>query len=327
MQSKVEISVVMSVYNSERWLRESILSILNQTYSNFEFIIINDGSTDNSLSIINSFKKDDNRIKLIDQNNIGLTKSLNRAISISNGNLIARIDADDISLPNRLKSQYELMKRNNQVGLCYTNYTEIDETGKTIRCVTPTFRFNKIKKNLSNGINLIPHSSVMYRKSIFNKLGGYRERFKKSQDIDLWLRMIEVTLFLSIKGKSQVQIRRHSQSITYKEFDIYTYISVLSYRIRKKSMRDPVLLSDSEYKIFFNWIKSFLDSSDELLKKSKINQIKKLINISDIKTNNWFKTLFLITLSKYSYVILYERIFGNLLFKRLFKEWHFKFNN
>ena len=327
MQSQVKISVIMSVYNSEKWLKKSILSILNQTYSDFEFIIVNDGSTDNSLSIIKSLQKSDKRIKLINQHNTGLTKSLNRAISISKGNLIARIDADDISLPTRLMSQFKLMSCNDKIGLCYTNYTEIDEMGEKIRNLNLTFSFNKIKKNLSNGINVIPHSSVMYRKSIFSKLGGYRERFIKSQDIDLWLRMMTITKFSLIKGPPKVLIRRHNQSITYKEFDLYSYISVLSFMIRKNSLIDPVSLSEKEYKVFFNWIISFLDSTNELLKKSKIDQIKQLINIKDIKIFNWFKILFLVFLSKHTYIILYEKLFGNLLFRRLFKEWKLKFNN
>ena len=327
MQSQVKISVIMSVYNSEKWLKKSILSILNQTYSDFEFIIVNDGSTDNSLSIIKSLQKSDKRIKLINQHNTGLTKSLNRAISISKGNLIARIDADDISLPTRLMSQFKLMSCNDKIGLCYTNYTEIDEMGEKIRNLNLTFSFNKIKKNLSNGINVIPHSSVMYRKSIFIKLGGYRERFIKSQDIDLWLRMMTITKFSLIKGEPKVLIRRHNQSITYKEFDLYLYISVLSFMIRKNSLIDPVSLSEKEYKVFFNWIISFLDSTNELLKKSKIDQIKQLINIKDIKIFNWFKILFLVFLSKHTYIILYEKLFGNLLFRRLFKEWKLKFNN
>lgn len=327
MQSQVKISVIMSVYNSEKWLKKSILSILNQTYSDFEFIIVNDGSTDNSLSIIKSLQKSDKRIKLINQHNTGLTKSLNRAISISKGNLIARIDADDISLPTRLMSQFKLMSCNDKIGLCYTNYTEIDEMGEKIRNLNLTFSFNKIKKNLSNGINVIPHSSVMYRKSIFSKVGGYRERFIKSQDIDLWLRMMTITKFSLIKGEPKVLIRRHNQSITYKEFDLYLYISVLSFMIRKNSLIDPVSLSEKEYKVFFNWIISFLDSTNELLKKSKIDQIKQLINIKDIKIFNWFKILFLVFLSKHTYIILYEKLFGNLLFRRLFKEWKLKFNN
>jgi glycosyltransferase involved in cell wall biosynthesis len=327
MQSQVKISVIMSVYNSEKWLKKSILSILNQTYSDFEFIIVNDGSTDGSLSIIKSLQKSDKRIKLINQHNTGLTKSLNRAISISKGNLIARIDADDISLPTRLMSQYKLMNCNDKIGLCYTNYTEIDEMGEKIRDLNLPFSFNKIKKNLSNGINVIPHSSVMYRKSIFIKLGGYRERFIKSQDIDLWLRMMTITKFSLIKGGSKVLIRRHNQSITYKEFDLYSYISVLSFMIRKNSLIDPVSLSEKEYKVFFNWIISFLDSTNELLKKSKIDQIKQLINIKDIKIFNWFKILFLVFLSKHTYIILYEKLFGKLLFRRLFKEWKLKFNN
>ena len=103
----------MSVYNSEKWLSYSIDSILKQTYKNFEFVIINDGSTDNSKTILDEYSKRDNRISVIHQNNIGLTKSLIKAINLSKGEIIVRIDADDLSSKLRIEKQLiDLEKKN-----------------------------------------------------------------------------------------------------------------------------------------------------------------------------------------------------------------------
>ena len=118
----------MSVYNSERFLKYSIESILNQTYFNFEFIIINDGSTDNSANIISKYKKLDRRIIFINySNNKGLTFRLNQAIKKTKNNLIARQDADDISYPKRFEYQIQWFKKNRTGVMCGTNAIIIDE--------------------------------------------------------------------------------------------------------------------------------------------------------------------------------------------------------
>ena len=108
--NSLKISVLMSVYNGEKYLREAIDSILNQTFTNFEFIIIDDASTDDSNAIIKKYT--DKRIKLVENpQNMGLTKSLNRGLKISLGKYIARLDSDDLAFPNRLKEQYEFMEK------------------------------------------------------------------------------------------------------------------------------------------------------------------------------------------------------------------------
>ena len=109
------VSILMPVYNSEKYLREAIKSILNQTFTNFELIIINDGSTDNSLKIIKSFK--DNRIKIIkNKGNLGLIKTLNKGIDLAQGKYIARMDADDIAMPKRLEKQIAFFNENPDYG-------------------------------------------------------------------------------------------------------------------------------------------------------------------------------------------------------------------
>ena len=121
------VSVVMSVYNSEKYLPEAIESILNQTYTNFEFIIINDGSTDNSLRIIKEYANKDKRIIVISRENKGLIFSLNEGIEVSKGKYIIRMDADDISLPNRLKIQLDFMEKNKDIAICGTVAITFDE--------------------------------------------------------------------------------------------------------------------------------------------------------------------------------------------------------
>ena len=122
----------MSVYNGERWLNECIRSVLKQSFLDFEFLIIDDGSTDNSLEIIKKYKKQDQRIKIISQKNIGLTKSLAKGVSLSNGDWIARIDCDDICEKDRFKEQYQYAKKNNfhLVGSFAREITTDDKLGK-----------------------------------------------------------------------------------------------------------------------------------------------------------------------------------------------------
>ncbi len=326
MQLKVEISVVMSVYNSEQWLKESIYSIINQTFKDFEFIIINDGSTDKSESIITSFANQDQRIKFFNQSNSGLTKSLNKAISISRGKYIARIDADDISLPDRLKKQYEILESSNNIGLCYTSFFEIDHLGKKIRKRKMINKLDLIKRNLSKGVNNIAHSSVMFRKSVFEELGGYREKLKKSQDFDLWLRMTEVTRFSSAGDEPFVNIRRHKESITHNEFDIYLYVSLLSFFARKNSLTDPLNLPYKDFNIFLNWANEYLISKKENKKIQKRNQIIALLRSKKYRLEDLTKLIVSLVFSKYSYIVIFEEIFGFNIFNQFFRDWRVKFN-
>jgi len=132
--SELKLSVVLPVYNAEKYLDEAIQSILNQTYTNFEFIIINDGSTDSSLEIIKKYKNQDDRIILITRENRGLISSLNEGIEQSKGKFIARMDADDISLPTRFKKQVILMENNN-IDICGCHFSMINKNGKYIKTI------------------------------------------------------------------------------------------------------------------------------------------------------------------------------------------------
>src|ERR1700748_3197615 len=181
-----EVSVVMSAYNAAAFIKEAIESILNQTYENFEFIIINDGSTDTTQSIIESYK--DTRIKLINQENKGLSKSLNIGIRNAVGKYIARMDADDISMPDRLEKQYHFLEKNLNCVVVGTNAKFIDANGHYLYNSDFPLEWTDIKNKLPHSPFF--HSSTMFLKEIFFKAGGYMEDvFHHFEDKILWNKM------------------------------------------------------------------------------------------------------------------------------------------
>lgn len=194
------ISVVMSVYNSEEYLADAIDSILNQTFTNFEFVILNDGSTDKSLSIIESYMGEDERIVLISRENKGLPSSLNEGISIAKGKYIARMDADDISLPERLQTQFDFMESNPEIGVCGAwAYLFRDKP----------VRNNIIKHPEDHGSLIIRllfsvcfvHPTVLIRRSVLDGLNYvYNKNFNNSQDYELWSRLAGITQFYNIQN-------------------------------------------------------------------------------------------------------------------------------
>ena len=187
METSPRISVIMGVYNCEKHLAKAIQSILNQTFKDFEFIIINDGSTDGSEAIIKSFS--DPRIKFISQANIGLTKSLNKALKLAKGGLIARMDADDIAYPERFAKEVKFLEQHPEIMLCGTWAKYINAQGEIIGDFKTLLTDNEIKKSLLKH-NPFIHPSVMVRKELFDKVGYYNENYRYVQDYELWGRVV-----------------------------------------------------------------------------------------------------------------------------------------
>ena len=183
----VKVSVIMSVYNEKEFLLDSIRSILNQTFKDFEFIIIDDGSKPPILPLIESFV--DNRIKLIvNEENMGLTASLNKGLFWANGEYLARQDADDISLPERLGAQVKYLKDHPEIAVVGTSYYVIDSKGKILEERKPALN---PMSTLATG-NRLTHGSVMFRRSIMEDtdIGKYDEaHFRYAQDYEYWLRI------------------------------------------------------------------------------------------------------------------------------------------
>ncbi|HIC46053.1 MAG TPA: glycosyltransferase [Methylophaga aminisulfidivorans] len=185
------VSVVMAVYDGEEYIDKAIQSILNQEYKNFEFIIINDGSNDNTQEIINKYHASDSRIVTISRENKGLVASLNEGVHLARGELIARMDADDISFLERLGNQVAFMDANPQVVCCGSFYEVIDEDGDSLTILDAPTEDSEIQKLLMQGHTVICHPTAMFRKSVFLNTGGYQQKFYLVEDLDLWIRLGE----------------------------------------------------------------------------------------------------------------------------------------
>lgn len=207
------ISVVMSVYNGEPYLSEAIESILQQTYSDFEFVIINDGSTDNSLSIIKSFQEKDERIVLVSRENKGLIASLNEGIELAKGKYIARMDADDISLSTRFEQQVDFMEKNEAVVVCGTWIEQIYIDGRKPKLTKYYTSSKDIKTQLLFSCPFA-HPSVFIRKSVLTENSlCYNKEFIHAEDYYLWTELSRFGEFANL-DKTLLKYRYLDDSIT-----------------------------------------------------------------------------------------------------------------
>ena len=188
----IKITVLMPVYNGEKYLKEAIDSILSQSFKDFELLIINDGSTDNTENLLKSYN--DFRIRIIDnKTNKGLIYSLNLGIKESKGEFIARMDADDISYPDRLKIQYEFMKNNPDVCVCGTGYQSFG-AANFIHSQNKQITIFDLTKNCC-----IAHHTVFIRKSILSKYNlEYSYDFFACEDYELWSRIVCLSKIVNI---------------------------------------------------------------------------------------------------------------------------------
>lgn len=185
------ISVIMPVYNGAEFLDEAIESILQQTYKNFEFIIINDGSKDASLEILARYQKKDSRIKIVSRENRGIVATLNEAISLSQGSFIAKMDQDDVSFPMRLEKELEALKQNH-ADICGCHWLIMNENGKLVDSVLVPL--NSISMILALCYSVpFAHGSVMFRKAFFveNSISYNANGFIYAEDYELWTTLYE----------------------------------------------------------------------------------------------------------------------------------------
>lgn len=214
MENNPIISVLMGVFNNSVFLKEAIESILNQTYSNFEFIIVDDGSTDSSLVIINEFAENDSRIKVIQQDNKGLTKALNKALSIARGQYIARMDGDDVALSNRFEQQIAFMENHKECVCSGSNVLVIDDASDPIFYSQQPLTHLEIEKQLFAGRgSAIFHPTAIIRRKALNKIGCYNEDYRTGQDLELFLRLAKIGQLLNLEQVT-LKFRKHYQSTT-----------------------------------------------------------------------------------------------------------------
>ncbi len=273
MKTNPTISVIMPVYNAQTYLRECIDSVLNQTFADFEFIIIDDCCTDSTATILSSYN--DARIKIFkNETNLGLTKSLNRAIELAQGKYIARMDADDICLPTRFEKQFQLLEAKPQIGLCGTWYENFGDRNGIAR-------YNTTHNEIVLGLlyqSQFCHPTVMMRKEILDKHHlRYDTEFTTAQDYELWSRIAHVCETANV-ADVLLRYRFHAESVSSKkkEQQLQNRNKIIANQFAK--MGAPI--SDKQIESFTRFCHSKFDFAVE-----EINQLE-IFLVKAIAANN-----------------------------------------
>ncbi len=272
----------MSVYNGEEFIRTAIESILNQTLKDFEFIIIDDGCTDKSPDIIESFK--DSRIRLFRQTNQGLSTALNNGIAQARAEYIARMDADDISVNQRLELEYNFLKMNPIVGLVGTWISIIDSNGDVITEKDEPTSPEEIKRRMMT-YNCFNHGSVMFRKSIFDQAHGYSTMYPEStpvEDYALWLRMLKfcdganipINLYLWRQHASSISSIQSQSQQDQKRLVSQMYIKSLIEALEKKeNQRQELAYCHYSLGTIYYYQREMEESRKHLLRAIKLDPL------------------------------------------------------
>jgi len=232
----------MSVYNGERFLAEAIESILAQSMPDFEFLILNDGSTDNSKAIIDGYTGKDGRIRPIHRENKGLIASLNQLVEEASTPLIARMDADDISVPTRFEKQLNFLSVHPDHGVLGSWCADIDEQGHRIflNIGDQPITHEEIVETIQDR-SCLCHPSVMMSRNLVQSVGGYHAAFKHCEDYDLWLRLLPKTKMANLPERL-INYRISPGQITQQNTVLVTYgaiIARLAYARRLAGQSDP----------------------------------------------------------------------------------------
>lgn len=274
------ISIVLSTYNDEKYIRQSIESVLNQTYPYFEFIIISDGSTDKTVEIIKEF--DDKRIVLIDKTNTGLIDSLNIGFKKSKYDWVMRMDGDDICESDRLIT---LVKNiDNSVAVIGSQCILINEKNEPIGSTWLKFQHEEILKRLKLQLPNIIHPSTLINLRLFKLVGGYDKYIYVAEDYDLWLRMSKFGKLMNLKNKL-LKYRIHEQNISIKKREIQflnTQIAFYKFKYKINLIKNEAEYTEIKYRI-----------ENNIYYKLALFSIKK-IDHKNIFISKINKTLFLI---------------------------------
>lgn len=239
------LSVAMSVYNGAPHLGEAVESILGQTYGDFEFLVMNDGSTDASQDILEDYAKRDSRLRPVYRENKGLVASLNELIDMAQAPLLARMDADDVCLPERFEKQLAHLAQHPECGVLGTQMFDIDQNGTLIQTPGPDEDYSTTGAgtlhNIQHGGPIVSHPTVVMRTHLARQVGGYHAAFKHCEDFDLWARLASLTQIWSLPEKL-VKYRHWPHQVSTRfayEQHVGAAISRLAYFEREAGRPDP----------------------------------------------------------------------------------------
>ena len=242
MNRNLAISVILPVYNAEVYVREAVESILAQSFTDFELIAINDGSTDGSGAILRELAARDARIILIEQPNDGAASARNKGLEMARADLIALMDADDVAMPERFALQHARMVQEPELAVLGSFIRVMDKAGDIIRLGEYPLTPEAAARHLEHNECPVANPAVMMRRDAVLKIGGYRNAFCPAEDYDLWLRMIESGYAMANLPQLLLNYRWHGANVSVVHQEAQRRSAILArlaHRVRKAGLPDP----------------------------------------------------------------------------------------
>lgn len=320
-----EISVLMSCYNGSRWLAEAIDSVLAQTFKKFEFILVDDGSKDNTLEIIRAYAARDSRVVAVSKKNTGLADSLNTGLAVATGVWVARIDQDDLCEPCRLERQLVFASGHPGLVLVGSSFAEIDEKGKIVKEYRYPQDHAGLVARLERLRGFFPHSSAFYRADAARNVGGYNTRITLADDRRLWL---DLSLQGEIACLSErlVRIRKHSGQMSLDNKGARQFYdeaaATVCHFLQKAGCNDPsVCESEDEWIAFLSWVESRIEHLGTFERRKAWAEARTEYLAMENRQVGVLRFGTRLLQSGYAGSLVLEKFFGTSLAKRLAQEW------
>ena len=319
-----EVSVLLSCHNDSRWLSEAIDSVLGQTFEDFEFILVDDGSSDESLEIMKRYEEVDRRVVIVAKQHTGLTDSLITGINIARGRWIARLDGDDVCEPNRLADQLAFSKTNDVV-LIGSGFTEINASGERIKTHRYPSDHRRLARRLMRSRGSFPHSSAFFDRKVALRAGSYNRRFLKSQDRDLWLRLAERGNIACVQ-KPLLRVRKHSRNISnstagHPQF-LYGTAAASCAALRQAGVQDPSIVGDEPaWDAFLDWMSDHRRTEQAAQRRASWGESRSRYFAHDRRMRGLLAFVTALLRSGSAVRLVREKFYGSSLPEQLAKEW------
>ncbi len=316
----------MAAYNAAKYLEKSINSVVGQTFCDYELILIDDGSIDDTLSIMRRYARLDDRVQCHSQHNAGPAMARNFGISRAQGKWIAILDADDVAIPERLELQLAYVKTNPDVVLLGSGCIEIDAVGRHIKEHRYPSKHASLVRSMEMYRGFPPHSSCLYHTETVRRVDGFNPRFIRSQDLDLWLRLSEVGEIACLR-QPLVKVRKHLDSISHHRAGDSQRIMGMAARIchflRLWGYRDPSSEDGEIWSEFLEWLRRGLEDRGYFDRGKWWQEIRR----------DWYGTQAVsaarkalkltraMILSQYGIAVLRDRLLGSSLPRELSCDW------
>jgi len=318
------VTVLMSCYNASRYLSQAMESVLGQTYRDYEFVVVNDGSTDDTSDLLCRYAAKDDRIVLIEKENSGLADSLNVGIDAARGTWIARLDADDIALPQRIEKQVAFMAGHPDCHLLGSALSMIDGNGMTVKRHRYPQDHDRLLSDLRRFRPFFGHSAAMFTTEAVRRLGGYNRYYKRSQDKDLWLRIAECGQMACL-AEPLVNIRRHSDQISHhgngRPQVVYGVAAGVCHFIRMRGEVDPSSGTVATWQHFLEWLALRVEEQGLFRCHEERRRLREQRTAMHGRVAGAWCLFRGVVSSQYAFAVMCRKYFGSNIAERLADEW------